>query len=1150
MATQANLKNIAIWGGANENKVRAPVRWKHDYIIFASYVDKLTVLENPSILIPFIFNKELDEISSKELYDGVFEYKDKGITVELVEGFEYTEYKIFGEKVDFDDSSLFYIGNIKDPAGFADRLLGYSLFHIDDLKDLAGFVLKIRDAGDPLSKYIREQFSDETQQMLDAYENDSYPPPDSLKEALVNKLNKLLKGENLYEEERFLQVKLTKKTKKLIENYPEGEDLIRLNRLLLEEAYPNELEKSQLRDADDPLSKYIREQFSAETKKLLDAYVNDPYPPSDSLKEALVNELNKLLKGENLYEEERFGHVKLTNKTKKLIKNYPEGEDLIRLNRLLLEEAYPNEIENNYFHAIIKRLIAAGAQIRKPEIPIEIHDRPSLVDVEQLNKQRYNYTRGSSLFNINDLKDPAGFTDKLLGYSLFHIDNLKDPAGFADKLLGYSLFHIGNLKYPVGFTVKLRGYSLFRIGNLKDPAGFAVKLRDADDPLSKYIREQFSAETQKLLDAYYESDTLSDSLREALIDELNKLIKSENLYEEERFAQVKLTKKTKELIKNNPKGEELIRLNRLLLEEAYPNEIAKSRLVYTDDPLSKYIREQFSAETKKMLDAYNESDPLPDSLHEALIDELNKLLKGESFYEKERFAHVKLTKNTKELIKNNPEGKNLICLNRMLLEEAYPNELEKSQLRDADDPLSKYIREKFSAETKKLLDEYENDPYPPSDSLKEALIDELNKLLKGESLYEEERFAHVKLTKKTKELIKNNPEGKELIYLNRLLLEEAYPHELEKSRLAYTDDPLLKYTIEQFSAETKKLLDEYENGPYPPSDSLQKALIDELNQLIKGESLYEKEPFTQVKLTKKTKKLIKNNPEGEELLHLNRLLMDAAYPYEIAKDRRDEKFKRDKLMARNMRIKACYKAVFIVTLFAVSIGYLGMEIFFTKYQDVTPEDSMFIAAKGNYVVYSVGTRKIFTVFKFGELVEEIGYDTTYKMKVIEGKEIKDEIIVDKMEDAEGEMVYNRGNRPVVFETDTLDYKYVNANPFTFDSYQEAGDADWNTYGSLERGNAEKIVIRGRVFERDGEYLALLGRTYAVLGTVSEVDSIPQFYDLLGDDISYITVLYSLKAEKAIDLYGRIDKTLTYREGRNSIDKKVFIFHVEYARRVR
>src|SRR5207244_7410282 len=48
------------------------------------------------------------------------------------------------------------------------------------------------------------------------------------------------------------------------------------------------------------------------------------------------------------------------------------------------------------------------------------------------------------------------------------------------------------------------------------------------------------------------------------------------LYESNRFSQVKLSEYVTDFIKQNPQSHTRIRLNRLLLEEAYPKEIAKS----------------------------------------------------------------------------------------------------------------------------------------------------------------------------------------------------------------------------------------------------------------------------------------------------------------------------------------------------------------------------------------------------------------------------------------------------------------------------------------------------------------------------------------------------------------------------------------------
>jgi hypothetical protein len=45
-----------------------------------------------------------------------------------------------------------------------------------------------------------------------------------------------------------------------------------------------------------------------------------------------------------VYEEERFERVDLGPETEELLKRAPETENLQRLNRLLLQDAYPSEL--------------------------------------------------------------------------------------------------------------------------------------------------------------------------------------------------------------------------------------------------------------------------------------------------------------------------------------------------------------------------------------------------------------------------------------------------------------------------------------------------------------------------------------------------------------------------------------------------------------------------------------------------------------------------------------------------------------------------------------------------------------------------------------------------------------------------------------
>ncbi len=62
-----------------------------------------------------------------------------------------------------------------------------------------------------------------------------------------------------------------------------------------------------------------------------------------------------------------------------------------------------------------------------------------------------------------------------------------------------------------------------------------------------------------------------------MTDELNRIIRGASLYDQQRFERVKLNDETRKLIAQNPQGEALVRLNRALLEDAYPQEIAKNQ---------------------------------------------------------------------------------------------------------------------------------------------------------------------------------------------------------------------------------------------------------------------------------------------------------------------------------------------------------------------------------------------------------------------------------------------------------------------------------------------------------------------------------------------------------------------------------------------
>jgi len=127
----------------------------------------------------------------------------------------------------------------------------------------------------------------------------------------------------------------------------------------------------------------------------------------------------------------------------------------------------------------------------------------------------------------------------------------------------------------------LVGYCLFEMGNLRDAAGLAKQLREATDqePLSKYIYEHLYDDTKELLNELNASASASKLLREALILELNRVLRDPDLYDDDRFQGIDLTDEIRTLIASNPRGIDLIRRNRLLLEAAYPERLVQARAI-------------------------------------------------------------------------------------------------------------------------------------------------------------------------------------------------------------------------------------------------------------------------------------------------------------------------------------------------------------------------------------------------------------------------------------------------------------------------------------------------------------------------------------------------------------------------------------------
>lgn len=174
---------------------------------------------------------------------------------------------------------------------------------------------------------------------------------------------------------------------------------------------------------------------------------------------------------------------------------------------------------------------------------------------------------------------------------IYFITNYNSGSTVTGNILSREdLVDVSTTSYEVFEPLAVKGY-LLHINDLRDPALLACKLRDAGkkhnkDQVSQYLLGKSSSEMRALLNTY-SSGYPSEALQSAMVNGFNLLIRDVNLFDEDLFtplppatSPVKLRDETRKLIDQNPKGDDLLCLNRKLIEDSYPDEIGKMGMLY------------------------------------------------------------------------------------------------------------------------------------------------------------------------------------------------------------------------------------------------------------------------------------------------------------------------------------------------------------------------------------------------------------------------------------------------------------------------------------------------------------------------------------------------------------------------------------------
>ncbi len=149
--------------------------------------------------------------------------------------------------------------------------------------------------------------------------------------------------------------------------------------------------------------------------------------------------------------------------------------------------------------------------------------------------------------------------------------------GFLSGLLAFTLPLSLKLALDTVFPGE-RSVGAFLTADIKNPLELARKLTLKSDPVSALLSAKLDAAARQALAQFQNSNAVPDQVQAALLGALNLTVAGPPIYDQERFQGVNLRPETRELLAQKPEGNKVARLNRLLLEDAYPKILASHSL--------------------------------------------------------------------------------------------------------------------------------------------------------------------------------------------------------------------------------------------------------------------------------------------------------------------------------------------------------------------------------------------------------------------------------------------------------------------------------------------------------------------------------------------------------------------------------------------
>lgn len=126
------------------------------------------------------------------------------------------------------------------------------------------------------------------------------------------------------------------------------------------------------------------------------------------------------------------------------------------------------------------------------------------------------------------------------------------------------------------------GSSLVIADEVTHSIELAKRLTEHSDAVAAFIWEQLPEGQRAAITNSLATTNKVDQLRSSLAASLNFMVSGYSIFDQARFQGVQLRAETEQLAREKPIGDEAARLNRMLLEDAFPTELAKHRVGLTE----------------------------------------------------------------------------------------------------------------------------------------------------------------------------------------------------------------------------------------------------------------------------------------------------------------------------------------------------------------------------------------------------------------------------------------------------------------------------------------------------------------------------------------------------------------------------------------